>query len=221
MVQRPPANRNNRLPARPVSRALPNRQRRSIGTRKGARRAAAQRQNAFLPPEDWHEPEGVGSTDYQIVVQHPGDGYDHVVTPEQVRRRLNQLPKKMVERLEVVQFSRMTSKKKSFPCYGMQWGSAIYLYPLETGLIEYFDRPPRPAEYHDARQYGGQWVQEGRSWKLVWTPACIADYYLNNVLIHELGHLLDDRNSSFRDRERYAEWFAIEHGLKPSRRKRA
>jgi hypothetical protein len=32
------------------------------------------------------------------------------------------------------------------------------------------------------------------------------------VLIHELGHLLDERNTGFADRERYAEWFAMQHG---------
>jgi hypothetical protein len=130
---------------------------------------------------------------------------------------LSQLPAPFVEPLEVVQLSRMTTKKKSFPCYGMQWGTTIYLYPLETELVEYFSRPPRPAEYIEARQFGGRWVQTGSQWRLEWTKAAIEDYYLNNVLIHELGHLLDNRNTSFRDRERYAEWFALEHGYKASR----
>ena len=28
----------------------------------------------------------------------------------------------------------------------------------------------------------------------------------------QLGHLLDERNTGFADRERYAEWFAMRHG---------
>jgi hypothetical protein len=127
------------------------------------------------------------------------------------------LPQQLVDPLEVVQLSQMTAKKRSFPCYGMQWGTTIYLYPLETELVEYFSRPPRPAEYIEARQFGGHWVQSGSHWRLEWTPRAIEDFYLNNVLIHELGHLLDTRNTSFRDRERYAEWFALEHGYKASR----
>jgi hypothetical protein len=47
---------------------------------------------------------------------------------------------------------------------------------------------------------------------LCWTESAIRDFYLNNVLIHELGHLLDSRNSGFADRERYAEWFAVRYG---------
>lgn len=69
--------------------------------------------------------------------------------------------------------------------------------------------------------YGGRWVQEGRSWKLIWTEEAIKDFYLNNILIHELGHLLDDRNSRPVDRERFAEWFAIRYGYLPTRHLRA
>jgi len=172
----------------------------------------------FAPPEDWHEPTEEGSTSYHCIVQEPGEGYRHVVTEKEVRERLGQLPTAVLAALEVVQLSRMTKKKQSFPCYGMQWGSTLYLYPIEESLIEYFPHPPRPAQYNEARQYGGKWLQKGRDWQLIWTEAAIRDFYLNNILIHELGHLLDDRNTSYTDRERYAEWFAIEHGFKKSKR---
>jgi hypothetical protein len=98
----------------------------------------------------------------------------------------------------------------------MQWGSNIYLYPLEEDLTEYYPRPPQPAEYNEPRMYGARWAQHGTNWQLVWTEDAARDFYLNNVLIHELGHLLDNRNSNYRDRERYAEWFAIEYGYKPT-----
>jgi len=142
-----------------------------------------------------------------------------VVTPVQVRERLAVLPSQFLEALEIVQLSRMTRKKNSYPCYGMQWGSAIYLYPAEESLVEYYSKPPRPAVYNEVRMFGGQWIQAGSSaWKLEWTRQALEDFYLNNVLIHELGHLVDHRNNSYRDRERFAEWFAIEFGYKRSRR---
>ena len=172
----------------------------------------------FAPPEDWYEPTEDNSTDYEVVVQEPGKGYRHVVSEQEVRHRLSLLPAEQLRPLEIVQLSRMTKKKQSFPCYGMQWGASLYLYPIEDTLIEYFSRPPRPAQYNEARQFGGKWVQDGAEWQLVWTEATVKDFYLNNILIHELGHLLDNRNTSYTDRERYAEWFAIEHGYKKSRR---
>jgi hypothetical protein len=170
----------------------------------------------FVPPEDWHEPQENGSG-YRFLVQPPGEGYRHVVTPTEVRERLSVLPPAFVRPLEVVQFSRMTRKKQSFPCYGMQWGAAIYLYPIEKSLVETYSQPPKPNQVNEARMYGGRWVQEGaNTWSLIWTEETIKDFYLNNILIHELGHLLDDRNSRQVDRERFAEWFAVRYGYQPS-----
>ncbi|MEX0712955.1 MAG: hypothetical protein WD278_11435 [Pirellulales bacterium] len=191
---------------------------------KRARGGQANERLPFVPPEDWHEPAETHSG-YRFVVQPPGKGYRHVVTPDQVRQRLSQLPSDFVKPLEVVQFSRMTHKKQGFPCYGMQWGSAIYLYPIEQTLIECYHQPPKPNQVNEARMYGGRWVEESPgTWSLIWTEQAIQDFYLNNILIHELGHLLDERNSSQIDRERFAEWFAVHYGYqatyhrRPSRR---
>ena len=174
---------------------------------------------SFTPPEDWYEPTEVLTPEYRVIEQEPGAGYQHVVTEREIRGRLAQLPEELLIPLDVVQLSRMTRKKQSFPCYGMQWGSTLYLYPIEESLVEYFAHPPRPAEFNEARQFGGRWEQHGSEWYLIWSETSIKDFYLNNILIHELGHLLDNRNTSYTDRERYAEWFAIEHGLKKSRSK--
>jgi hypothetical protein len=192
-----------RRPSRAVPRGLP------LG--KGHRAIERGEQASFIPPEEWHEPHGRG-TGFRVVVQAPGRGYRHVLSPDDVRARLAQLPADFVRPLEVVQFSRVTRKKQSFPCYGMQWGAAIYLYPVEETLVEHYGQEPKPAQRIEAGMYGGRWEQNGAQWQLHWSEAAIRDFYLNNVLIHELGHLLDCRNTGFRDRERYAEWFAMRYG---------
>jgi len=166
----------------------------------------------FIPPEVWHEPVEDGRP-YRFVLQSPGRGFRHVLTPDEVRARLAELPESFVRPLEVIQFSRMTRKKQSFPCYGMQWGAALYLYPIEENLIESYSQPPKPNQVNEAQMYGGRWVHDSPGeWKLVWTESAIKDFYLNNILIHELGHLLDGRNNRSADRERFAEWFAVRYG---------
>ena len=196
-----------------------------LRTLRGKRVRGGQRneQLPFAPPEDWHEPaedrDGDDPHDFEIVVQPPGPGYEHVLTADEIRDRLAQLPPSFVEPLEVVQLSRMTRKKERFSCYGMQWGCALFLYPLEESRIETHNRPPKPAQRIEAEMYGGRWDQETKnSWTLAWSENTLKDFYLNNILIHELGHLLDERNTSYVDRERYAEWFALEYGFKASRR---
>lgn len=226
MARRPPANHKHRSARKHAGQESRNRLPKSTRTAsklgKRARGTGLNNHNSYQPPEDWHAPNNTDdSADYRFVVQSAGPGYSHVVTEKQVRDRLAQLPESMLYPLHTIQLSRMTRKKRSFPCYGMQWGATLYLYPIESDLVEYFNRPPRPAEYNETHQFGGRWKQHSSSlWTLVWTESTIRNFYLNNILIHELGHLLDDRNTSYRDRERYAEWFAIEHGLRPSRRGR-
>ena len=218
MSRRTAVNLKSRRATRRDLFVLPRATRNALELGQRARGAETRNERRFLPSEDWHEPSEGPTSGYRIIVHDPGKGYVHVVTPEQIRNRLAQLPRDLLRPLEVIQLSRMTRKKKVFPCYGMQWGNAIYLYPLESSLVEHFQRPPRPSEYNEARMFGGRWVQEAGAWRLTWTQEAIRDFYLNNVLIHELGHLLDNRNSNQRDRERYAEWFAIEHGYRPTRR---
>jgi hypothetical protein len=197
--------------------------RRVVTMGKRARIASATLRGPYLPPENWYEPKEVRVGDYEVVIRTPGQGYRHVVTEEDIRGRLAQLPTWMLAGLDVVQLSTMTRKKRRAPCYGMQWGSTIYLYPIEESLIESFPDPPKPAQRIEAAMYGARWEPASRrharrQWQLIWTEAALRDFYLNNVLIHELGHILDSRNSRYLDRERYAEWFAVEHGYKPSRR---
>src|SRR5262249_27022188 len=104
----------------------------------------------FVPPEDWHEP-SEAPAGYKIIVQPAGAGFRHVLTPDDVRRRLADFPARMLANLEVVQFSRMTRKKQGFPCYGMQWGTSLYLYPMEENLVEYYHCPPTPNQMNEAR----------------------------------------------------------------------
>ena len=142
----------------------------------------------------------------------------HPVSADDVRERVLQLPARFQEKLDVVQFSRMTKKRRLFPCYGLQWGTAVYLYPIEESLEELYVRAPRPAQRIETEMHGGRWVQNGNLWRLIWTETRIRDFYLNNVLIHEIGHINDNRNTSFRKREQFADWFAIEYGYRVSRR---
>ncbi len=175
----------------------------------------SQRTSIFYAQEDWYEP-----TDSEVIRlqrQEPGAGYMHPVTLDEVRQRVEQLPARFRQPIEVIQLSRMTRKRALFPCYGMQWGPSVFLYPIEDSLVETYIRPPRPEQLIEAKMFGGVWTQDGKLWRLSWTEQSLQDFYLNNVLIHEIGHVNDTRNINFDARERYANWFAIEYGYRPSR----
>ncbi len=176
------------------------------------------RSSHFGPPEAWHEP--LGRNEIQYIAQPAGESFVHPVSIEDVRQRVALLPAKFTRQIEVIQFSAMTRKRRFFPLYGMQWGPNVYLYPMEASLVETYRRPPTPEQLVEARMYGGEWSQVGREWHLIWTPDTIRDFYLNNVLIHEIGHVNDQRNTNSAARERYANWFATEYGFRASRGRR-
>lgn len=176
-----------------------------------------EQQSDFYAQEQWHEPSG---GELKLLQQPSGEGFIHPVTLDDIRARVAELPAQFTERLQVVQLSRMTRKRALFPCYGMQWGQNVYLYPLEESLVETYTRPPTPQQIVEARMFGAQWSQDGRVWTLTWTLPQLKDFYLNNVLIHEIGHVNDLRNTNSEDRERYANWFAIEYGYRTSRGRR-
>ena len=175
-------------------------------------------QPAFFAQETWHESRNRDRI--RFLVQSPGSGFIHPLTADDIRQRLALLPKSIVDKVEVIQLSRMTRKRQLFPCYGMQWGSTVYLYPIEESLVETYTHAPTPPQQVEARMFGGQWSEASGEWNLTWTPEALKDFYLNNVLIHEIGHVLDDRNTRTEDRERYANWFAIEYGYRASRGRR-
>ncbi|MEX0704151.1 MAG: hypothetical protein WD069_18780 [Planctomycetales bacterium] len=203
--------------ARNGSTALGHRETRPAAAHRQRGHSRRDRSEAFNAPEVWHPATG---GEIRFVVQPAGAGYVHPVTVEEARARIAELPAEFRAGIEVVQLSRMTRKRALFPCYGMQWGPNIYLYPIEESLQELYVHPPLPSQRIEAQMYGGRWTQEDGYWKLAWTRAAIRDFYLNNVLIHEIGHVHDRRNSSSVDRERFAEWFAIEHGYRATRSRR-
>ena len=179
---------------------------------------AGNRSSHFSAPEAWHEPRGRDEIEY--IFQPAGENFVHPVSIDEVRARIALLPKTYTSQIEVVQFSTMTRKRQLFPLYGMQWGPNVYLYPMEATLVESYRRPPTTEQLVEAGMFGGEWTQVGRAWQLKWTTDTIRDFYLNNVLIHEIGHVNDLRNTNSAARERYANWFATEYGFRASRGRR-
>src|SRR5439155_22504625 len=59
---------------------------------KRERISSAALRGPYLPPEQWYEPAEQTTGRFSIVVQPAGNGYRHVVTEDDIRGRLAQLP---------------------------------------------------------------------------------------------------------------------------------
>ncbi|MGD9858261.1 MAG: hypothetical protein AB7U20_25245, partial [Planctomycetaceae bacterium] len=105
----------------------------------------------FCPPELWHEP--ADRARIEIITQSAGSGYIHPVTASEVAERIERLPARFRQPLEVVQLSTMTRKRALMPLYGLQWGTTVYLYPIEHTLVETYRCPPLPSQVTEARMF--------------------------------------------------------------------
>src|SRR5262245_57709771 len=76
-------------PRQSITLALAKNAKRSVLLSKRARVGHRNERLPFTPPEDWHESTELGR--YRFVVQDPGAGYRHVLTPAEVRQRLADL----------------------------------------------------------------------------------------------------------------------------------
>src|SRR4051794_14139021 len=90
-------------PRQTSSLALAKSAKRGVPLNKRARVAHRNQRLPFTPPEDWYEPTESGK--FRFVIQDPGSGFRHVLTPAEVVGRLAELPAHFVEALEVVQLS--------------------------------------------------------------------------------------------------------------------
>src|SRR4051812_23594884 len=91
MSRRSQQNVRNRTPAKNNARVLDRGARRGGGAGKRARGGFGRQRQSYMPPERWYEPEET-LTQLRIVQQSAGEGYRHVVTADDVRERLAQLP---------------------------------------------------------------------------------------------------------------------------------
>lgn len=163
-----------------------------------------------IPSMKPYDPAASSSLCIEIIAQDPGSGYFHPLAREDVVGALRELPRSMLERLNVVELSAMTFIRSRFPSYGMHWGNTIYLFPVVTSREELFVMAPPHPFRNETVKFGGKWDQISASeWRLSWTAEALRRYYSDCILPHELAHLNDDRNTNFRDRERYAEHMAV------------
>jgi hypothetical protein len=159
----------------------------------------------------------------QCHIEDPGSDFHHPVTMCEVLERLTQLPREITGRIGVRldHLSMPHLRSPSLPAYGMQWGSAVYLLPIEASRIEKYPVLPSVIYRQELEKFGAQWKwnRDTDQWECHWSKEALRIFYLENVLIHEIGHLLDNRNTSVRKHEAFANAFADHYGNPPKRYK--
>lgn len=113
---------------------------------------------------------------------------------------------------------------KSVFAYGRYFSNTIVIHPFPK---KHMDRKckslPKPSVLNDYKRAGATITPEGKRWCIRFDEKSLRQFYLRDVLLHELGHHVDAENfrsKSARKAEGFAEWFASEHGYRLPLRQR-
>ena len=158
----------------------------------------------------------------RILIEQTRDDFLMPVTPRDLKRMLADVPIEYVHGLKAIFLLGGSSKQgkvfySSLYCYGTYWSDCIFLHPYPRNRMRmYINRRPKPSLLQEYRRVGalvthddqdGVWIRFSRE--------SLKKFYLQDVLLHELGHHVDrDADKNGRRSEGFADWFASEYGFR-------
>lgn len=159
-----------------------------------------------------------------IIEVEPSSEYSGFIMPlscDDVYEALNSIPDEFTDGLEGV-FSMMGPSKKqskawSLYCYGIYWRCCIFLFPYPRGWMSFRAKRLQPHILQEYERAGAEIINDGHKDLLVrFNDESLREFYLRDVLIHEIGHHVDRSSSAKKTTkvEGFANWFATEYGFK-------
>ena len=133
-----------------------------------------------------------------FIIDNPSRDFFFPVTMEEVKEILNRLPKEHTDHLTHIWFQRIKKVdylagrtfQGSFIC-----GSGVYLIvlnPFPTDLKMRLGRnKPLKKTLNFYKDFTTDLKEDQNGWFLTWTEERIKQYYLENLLLFEIGHSID------------------------------
>lgn len=157
----------------------------------------------------------------------PSNGFIHPLKQDDIKQAINSIPLQYLSDLRGIFLCSGSKKQKysgeiRFGTYHNYYKS-IFLFPFpEAKYIEY-NTKPKPSTCIEYERHGAIWMKENLKWKIQFDARSLHSFYLNDVLYHEIGHhvqnITQDRKfKTYDENERFAEWFALEFGIKRNER---
>jgi hypothetical protein len=145
------------------------------------------------------------------------------LTIEGIKEKFSIIPKQFLKGLKAVFLLSGSNKQEKIFfsrlfCYGTYWNSSIFIHPYpKSNLHLHWKKPPKPSVLNDYRRVGAlieKTDKEGIDLK--WEDESLRAFYYRDVLIHEIGHHIDNNIASKKNKkvESFAEWFATKYGFK-------
>ncbi len=155
------------------------------------------RQHDFLPPtEDQETP--------IFMVDNPSRDFFFPVTIEEIKTTLRQLPQEHTEGLTHIwlrkfrktDFVKGNTLQGCFICGSKV--NLIILYPFPMDLkMNFGHKKPSQKKLKEYAPYTTDLQHDKSGWHLKWTEDKVKKYYLENLLLHEIGHHLESYYQRF------------------------
>ncbi len=132
-----------------------------------------------------------------FMVDNPSRDFYFPVSVEEIKQFLLKLPKEQTDNITHIWLRKVSKKEyekdKIQGCFICGSGvQLIVLYPFPTNLkMDFGSRKPTRKELKWYAAYQPELLEKEGKWILKWTKESIKRYYLEGLLLHEMGHQLD------------------------------
>lgn len=161
------------------------------------------------------------ATEPFLYESEPATGFIQPLTLADIKKLLAYLPEVFFTGLRGIFLCPGSKKQGKFSSiiYGSysDFYRVIMIFPFPESMCLFYRTQPKPSVCHEYERHGAIWKKEGRLWKLEFSLEALRSFYIRDVLIHELGHHVDNlvlRIKNLNHCERFAEWFALEFGMR-------
>ncbi|OEH92354.1 hypothetical protein [Bacillus solimangrovi] len=151
------------------------------------------------------------------------NGLIHPINEDDIRKVLHKIPSEFLMNLRAIYLCSGSEKQKNYS--NVRFGTyhdyykTIFLHPFPESKCIQYDKKPKPSISLEYERHGAIWYKEGKGWNLQFDIHSLRSLYLKDVLIHEIGHHVENishdiKHKSYAQREKFADWFALEYGMK-------
>jgi len=148
----------------------------------------------------------IGSIRY--IIDPLPKGYVYPCSIDDIRARLRELPTVTLRNISVIHLCNQVKMNPGTDAH-IYGGTHIRIYPVPEKLRRNYGwNKPNPAIAQERLEFGAYWEKIKGDWWLCWDRDSLRDYFVNHVLLHEIGHSLDEMHYGTNRGEKLAEAFA-------------
>ena len=190
----------------------PIRRSRKIGKTQGGRvkdGRAEEKWSREFPANIYRQLSENGET-WQVLRENPSRDFYHPCSADDYLGVLERLPAELTEYVCAVVLRRLPKEDERLGIDARRRYSCVIMNSFPKSNETPWPKRPTDGTVRHLAPWCDRWLSDGGIWRLAWEPEEVRRYYLYHVFLHEIGHINQPWSYSLRQREAFAENFALE-----------